>query len=76
MAEIKNVNRAVVKEPEAADAPKGAGTQDSDRAPASPTTAGAIDKNIRGVKDPFAARRSGARPVAGKTPRPSERPGE
>ncbi|ESW89740.1 hypothetical protein X770_12500 [Mesorhizobium sp. LSJC269B00] len=43
MAEIKNVDRAVLKEPEAADANialKGAGTQDSDRAPTSPRTAG------------------------------------
>jgi hypothetical protein len=58
MAEIKNVNRAVVKEPEAADAniaPKGAGSQDADQAPASPRTAGAIDKNTRGVKSPLGA---------------------
>jgi len=79
MAKIKNLNAAIAKEPEAAGVEiqrKNPGTNDSGQAPASPKTAGAPPKRASALADPLTTRRSDARPVAGKTPRPTDTPGE
>lgn len=76
MAKIKNLNDAIVNEPEAAGAeierktPSGEG---AGHGQSSPETAGAPPKSP--LADPFPARQSDARPVAGKTSRPTGRPG-
>jgi hypothetical protein len=79
MASIKNLNKAILKEPEAA------GTrverQDSvdkefGEAPVTPKTAGPAGGKISPSPDPFSNRRRDARPVSGKSPRPTDKPGE
>ena len=79
MAMIKNPDDAIVREPDAAGAKierKGSNATDPVVAPASPKTAGAAPDEERPLPDPFAARQSDARPVTGKTPRPTDKPGE
>ncbi|QND66671.1 hypothetical protein HB777_24025 [Mesorhizobium loti] len=79
MANIKNLPDAIVKEPEPAGVEiqrKSSGAKDASQAPVSPKTAGAPPKSKSLLADPFLARQSEARPVAGKTPRPTDRPGE
>lgn len=79
MARIKEPSNAnaIVREPEA-------GTpierrdivgKDGQEAPASPKTAGAAKKDGSPLTEPFAARKSDAPPAAGKTPRPTDKPG-
>lgn len=46
------------------------------QAPASPKTIGAPPERASALAAPFTTRRSDARPVAGKTPRPTDTPGE
>jgi len=73
MASIKNLNKAIIKEPESAGAEierKNPGDK------VAPKTAGAPNGKASSSADPFSNRRSDARPVSGKTPRPTEKPGE
>ncbi len=79
MARIKNLNNAIVREPVPAGSlieRKDVAGQDSARASASLDMAGAADKKASRGTDPFPSRRSDARQVSGKTPRPTDRPGE
>lgn len=79
MAKIKNPADGIVREPETAGAEierKGSSEVDAVPAQASPKTAGAPPDEERPLPDPFTARQSDARPVAGKTPRPTDQPGE
>lgn len=79
MAKIKNLNAAIAWEPETAGVEiqrKSPGGKDARQASASPTTAGAPPTGNIPLADPFPARQGDARPVAGKTPRPTNRPGE
>ncbi|MBZ9674308.1 hypothetical protein [Mesorhizobium sp. ES1-1] len=60
---------------------KGTNVTDGDPAPSNsktaPKTAGAAPDGERPLPDPFTARQSDARrPMAGKTPRPTDKPGE
>jgi len=79
MASIKNLNKALVKEPESAGAKierKNPSDKDAGEAPVAPKTAGAPNAKASSSAEPFSNRRSDARPVSGKTPRPTEKPGE
>jgi hypothetical protein len=78
MATIKNPDEGIVREPEAPGAKieRKPSAVDADPAPANPKTAGAAPDDERPLPDPFAARQSDARPMAGKTPRPTDKPGE
>jgi len=79
MAKIKNLGAAIAREPDRAGAKierKGLNGSDEDQASATPQTAGASPKNKSPLAEPFPARRSDARKAAGKTPRPTDRPGE
>ena len=79
MAKIKNVGAAIVREPEPAAAKiarKGLNGSDEDQASHTPTPAGGSHTNKRPLAEPFPARTIDARPVAGKTPRATNRPGE
>jgi hypothetical protein len=78
MAKIKNLGAAIVREPERAGAKierKDLSGNDG-QAPSNPKTAGASSKEKSPLADPFPARQSDARPVAGKSPRPTDKPGE
>ncbi|QKC86612.1 hypothetical protein [Mesorhizobium sp. NZP2077] len=79
MAKIKNLNAAIAKEPETAGVEierKDTGAKDSRQTAVNPKTAGASAKANRPLADPFPAKQSDARPGAGKTPRPTDNPGE
>lgn len=79
MATIKNPDDGIAREPEAAGAKierKESGSIDDAPGPASPKTAGAAPEDKRPLSDPFTARQSDARPMAGKTPRPTDESGE
>lgn len=79
MAKIKNLGAAIVREPERAGAEierKGLNGSDEDQGSPTPKTAGASPKNKSRLAEPLPARQIDARPVAGKTPRPTDRPGE
>jgi len=79
MARIKNLGAAIVREPERAGARierRGLNASDEDQASPTPKTAGASPENKSPLAEPFPARQSDARPVAGKTPRPTDRPGK
>lgn len=79
MANIKNLNDAIVREPEAAGAEierKDLAGNDHGRAPLVPKTAGAPPKDKISLPDPFAVRKSNAGPVAGKTPRSTDKAGK
>ena len=79
MATIKNPDDGIVREPEAAGAKierKESNAIDAVPVPASPKTAGAAPEEERPFPDPFAARQSDARPMTGRTPRPTDKPGE
>ena len=78
MAKIKNLGAGIVREPERAGAKierKDLSGSDS-QAPPNSKTAGASSKEKSPLANPFPARQSDARPVAGKTPRPTEKSGE
>lgn len=79
MAKIKNLNDAIVREPEAADTEiqrTGLSGKDDGPAPHAPKTAYAPPKDKSPLPEPFPGRQSDARPVAGKTPRPTDKPRE
>jgi hypothetical protein len=79
MARIKNLNDGIVREPEAAGAEierKDPSGKEAGQAPTSPKTTGAPPKSNSGLADALPARQSDARPVAGKTPRPTDKPGD
>ena len=79
MASIKNLNKAIIKEPESAGAEierKNPSDKDDGEAVVAPKTAGAPNGKASSSADPFSNRRSDARPVSGKTPRPTEKQGE
>jgi hypothetical protein len=78
MAKIKNLGATIVREPETAGAKierKGLNGSDEDQPSPIPKTAGASPGNKSPLAEPFPARQSDARPVAGKTPRPTDRLG-
>ena len=78
MAKIKNLSDAIVKEPETAVAEierKNLSGKTASQMPLTPKTAGASPKDNSTPVDPFPARQSDARPVAGKTPRATDKPG-
>ncbi|WP_164482299.1 hypothetical protein [Mesorhizobium sp. Root695] len=75
MAKIKNFGAPIVREPETAGAwveRKAHSDSDDGQVPPNPV---ASPKSKSLLVDPFPARQSDAR-VAGKTPRPSEKPGD
>ena len=79
MASIKNLNKAIIKEPTSAGAKierKNPSDKDAGEAAVAPKTAGAPNGKASSSADPFLNRRSDARPASGKTPRPTEKPGE
>lgn len=79
MAKIKNLGAAIVREPEPAGVKierKGLNDSDEDRASRTPKPAGTSHKNTRPLAGPIPPRQIYARPVDGKTPRPTNRPGE
>lgn len=78
MASIKNLGKQIIKEPASAGVEierKGLGDKGAGQITASPTSAGAANKANPAV-DPFTERRSDARPVSGKAPRPTDKSGE
>jgi len=79
MASIKNLNKAIIKEPESAGAEierKNPGDKDTGEAAFAAKTVSAPNGKASSSADPFSNRRSDARPVSGKTPRPTEKQGE
>ena len=79
MASIRNLNKALVREPKSAGAEierKNLTDKDAGEAPVAPKTAGTATWKANSCTDPFSNRRNDARPVSGKTPRPTEKPGE
>lgn len=78
MGKITNLGAAIAREPETVGAKierKGLNGSEEE-APPTPNAADAIPKNKSPLAEPFPARPSDARPVAGKTPCPTDRPGE
>ena len=76
MASIRNLNKALVREPKSAGAEierKNSTDKDAGEAPVAPKTAGTATRKANSSTDPFSNRRSDARPVSGKTPRPTDR---
>ncbi len=76
MGSIKNLNKAIIKDPESAGAKIERKNPSDKDAGGAPKTAGAANGKASPSTDPFSNRRSDARPVSGKTPRPTEKPGE
>jgi hypothetical protein len=79
MATIKNLGRAIVREPEPAGAKierKGLNGSDEEQTSRTPEPAGALPKTNARWQNPFPAIQIDARPVAGKAPRPTNRPGD
>ena len=75
MANIKNLGKQIIKAPESAGVEidrKSLGEKGADQ---TPRTAGAGNK-ASPAAEPFPKRRSDAPPVSGKTPRPTDKPGE
>ncbi len=79
MASVKNLSKAIIKEPESPGAEikrKDSTDKDAGQAPVAPRTAGTANGKASSSTDPFSNRRSDARPASGKIPRPADRPGE
>ncbi|MER8456255.1 hypothetical protein NKJ87_04550 [Mesorhizobium sp. M0027] len=81
MAKIKDPKdiNAIVREPEVAGTEierKDITGKDSSEAPVNPKTSGAPEESKDPLPDPFAGRKSDAPREAGKTPRPTDKPGE
>lgn len=79
MAEVKNLNDAIVRQPEGAGVEierKSSSATEASQARVSPKMAGAAGKDAGPLADPFSKRRSDARPVSGRTPRPTDKSGE
>ena len=73
----KTSTRRIIKEPESAGAEierKNPGDKDTGEAAVAAKTVSA--PNGKASSSPLSNRRSDARPVSGKTPRPTEKPGE
>lgn len=76
MAKVKNLNKAIGKEPDVAGAKierKSPKVYEASVAPVAPKTAGHRESPL---KEPFPVRQNAARPVAGKRPRPTDNRGE
>ncbi|MBM2712690.1 hypothetical protein JQK88_15785 [Mesorhizobium caraganae] len=73
MGSIKDLNKAIIKEPESAGA-KIERKNPSDKDPGGATKLREPRTGRQPSTDPFSNRRSDARPVSGKTTRPTEKP--
>ncbi|WP_157357679.1 hypothetical protein [Mesorhizobium metallidurans] len=79
MAKVKNLNKEIVNEPEVAGARierKNSSFIQVGQVSVAAKTVGSPFKDTRSIGDLFPARQSAARPLAGKTPRPTAKPGE
>ncbi|CCV15423.1 hypothetical protein [Mesorhizobium sp. STM 4661] len=79
MAKVKNLNKAIGKEPEVAGVEierKSPRVNEAGQATVAPNTAAAPPKRESPLTEPFPARQNAARPMAGKTPRPTDNRGE
>lgn len=75
MAKVRNLNKAIVKEPEVAGVEierKSPKVYEASEAPVAPKTAGTRPNRESPLTEPFPARQTAARPGAGETPRPTD----